>query len=58
MTGFKTGVSRIVWADFWGDRRTYALERLRREYLDTVARFGDSIADLEPYRIRRPPYAA
>ena len=58
VTGFKTGVSRIVWADFWGDRRTYALERLRREYLDTVARFGDSIADLEPYRIRRPPYAA
>jgi len=53
VTGFKTGVSRIVWADFWGERRRHALRRLRREYLDTVARFGDSIADLEPYRIRR-----
>lgn len=55
VTGFKTGMSRIVWTDFWGERRQQALQRLRREYLDTVARFGESIADLEPYRIRRPP---
>jgi len=52
--GFKLGVSRIVWADLWGRARVRARERLTREYLDTVARFGDSIADLEPYILRGP----
>lgn len=55
VTGFKLGVSRIVWADFWGSRREEALVRLRREYLDTQARFGVAVDDLAPYRIRRPP---
>lgn len=52
--GFKLGMSRIVWADFWGAARAAALVRLRREYLDTCARFGDSIADLTPYLARGP----
>ena len=52
--GFKLGVSRIVWADLWGQARVRARDRLLREALDTTARFGDSIADLEPFLIRRP----
>ena len=35
VTGFKIGMSHIVWADFWGRRREVARERLRREFLDT-----------------------
>ena len=51
--GFKLGISRIVWADLWGEARIRARERMLREYLDTTARFGDSIEDLEPFLIRR-----
>ena len=51
--GFKLGISRIVWADLWGEARIRARERLRREYLDTTARVGESSADLEPFLIRR-----
>jgi hypothetical protein len=50
--GFKLGMSRIVWDDLWGHRRTEALRRVEREYLDTVARFGTSVDDLSPYRPR------
>lgn len=52
--GFKLGMSRIVWDDLWGDRRDRALTRMRREVLDTMARFGSSIDDLGPYRARGP----
>ena len=52
--GFKLGMSRLVWADYWGARRPQALARLRREYLDTCDRFGTDIEDLEPYIITRP----
>lgn len=34
------GVSRVIWEDFWGDRRKLARQRLRAEYDVTVARFG------------------
>jgi hypothetical protein len=54
VTGFKLGMSRIVWDDLWGRRREVAKARLLREYLDTRARFGDSIDDLTPYIIRGP----
>jgi Transcriptional regulator, AbiEi antitoxin len=50
--GFKLGMSRIVWADLWGERRRAARHRLEREYLDTVARFGTSVDDLAAYRPR------
>jgi hypothetical protein len=50
--GFKLGMSRIVWADFWGPARERAKQRLLREFLDTRARFGDDVADLAPYIIR------
>lgn len=53
--GFKLGMSRIVWADLWGRRREQARRRLLREYRDTEARFGSSIADLAPYVVRRRP---
>ncbi|WP_309648135.1 type IV toxin-antitoxin system AbiEi family antitoxin domain-containing protein [Nocardioides sp.] len=52
--GFKLGMSRIVWGDLWGDRRGQALSRMRREVLDTLARFGSSIDDLGPHRPRGP----
>jgi hypothetical protein len=47
--GFKLGVSRIVWDDFWGERRRVALVRLARECAETTARFGTSIGDLAPF---------
>ena len=60
VTGFKTGVSRLTWDDFFGRQRQVALERSRREYLDTCARFGTDISDLAQFRPRgprpRPPY--
>jgi hypothetical protein len=52
--GFKLGMSRVVWDDHFGAARERALERLRREYLDTCRRFGESIDDLTPYLARGP----
>lgn len=54
VTGFKLGMSRIVWLDLRGARRRDALARLGREYLDTCSRFGTSIDDLAAYRPRGP----
>jgi hypothetical protein len=59
--GFKLGMSRLVWEDYWGEARDAALTRLRREYLDTVRLYGTSIDDLAPFIIRGPrprPHAA
>ncbi|NYI43762.1 hypothetical protein BJ993_000842 [Nocardioides aromaticivorans] len=54
VTGFKTGVSRLTWDDFFGRRRRAALDRCRREFLDTCARFGTDISDLAQFRPRSP----
>lgn len=54
LTGFKLGVSGIFWEDFWGARRDVARERLRREYLHTVERFGTDRSDLDRFRPRMP----
>lgn len=59
ITGFKTGVSRIVWEDAWtvitgGPALRRVQQRLTREYLDTHRRFGSDIGDLSPYRPRGP----
>lgn len=54
VTGFKTGMSRIVWDDFWGARRDQAKARLDREYQDTCSRFGVDIGDLAAFRPRQP----
>lgn len=43
------GVSRIIWEDFWGERRQHAKQRLRAEYDVTVARFGEEL----PARLSR-----
>lgn len=43
------GVSRVIWEDFWGDRRRLAKQRLRAEYDITVARFGAEL----PARLAR-----
>jgi predicted transcriptional regulator of viral defense system len=52
ITGFKLGVSRVTYRDL-GVGRQQAVERLRREYADTVARFGTDISDLTPYIVDR-----
>ncbi|MBV6727636.1 type IV toxin-antitoxin system AbiEi family antitoxin domain-containing protein [Nocardioides daeguensis] len=54
VTGFKTGMSRLTWDDFFGGQRRVALERCRREFLDTCARFGTDISDLAQFRPRHP----
>ncbi len=54
VTGFKTGMSHIVWGDFWGAQRAEAKARLDREYQDTCRRFGTDISDLAAFRPRRP----
>jgi hypothetical protein len=51
--GFKLGMSRLGWADLWGEARERAKRRLLREYLDTEARFGRDISDLAPYVVTR-----
>jgi hypothetical protein len=52
ITGFKLGISRVTYRDL-GPGRAQARQRLRREYADTVARFGTDLSDLTPYRIER-----
>lgn len=52
VTGFKTGMSRLTWSDFFGSARRLALERCRREFLDTAGRFGTDISDLAEFRPR------
>lgn len=56
VTGFKLGMSRIVWDDFWGARREAAKRRLMREYDSTVNRFGTSIDDLAAYILPTPAW--
>jgi hypothetical protein len=43
------GTSHIYWEDYWPPRRAETLKRLRSEYDDTVARFGDRL----PERLER-----
>lgn len=54
LCGFKLGISRLVWADLWGQARQAALARLRREYLETVRLYGTSVDDLAPYVVTSP----
>ena len=53
LLGYRLGMSRLVWADFWGDRRRVAMARLAREYEQTCAAFGTSIDDLAHLVVRR-----
>jgi hypothetical protein len=39
------GMTRLIWDDFFGSARKRALERLRRDYNDTVARYGRTLPD-------------
>ena len=54
--GIGLGMSRIVWADFWGEQRVRAKARLLREYAATDARYGSSLAGLSAY-LPRPAVA-
>ncbi len=54
VSGFKLGISRLTWRDFFAPHRAAALERCRREYLDTCHRFGTDVADLARFRPRGP----
>jgi hypothetical protein len=53
LLGYQLGMSRVIWADFWGDRRRVAKERIAREYALTCARFGTSIDDLAHLIVHR-----
>ena len=53
LLGYQLGMSRLIWADFWGDRRRVAMERVAREYALTCARFGTSIDDLAHLVVNR-----
>ena len=53
LLGYHLGMSRLIWADLWGDRRRLAMERVAREYALTCARFGSSIDDLAHLVVRR-----
>ncbi len=39
------GVSRILWEDYWGDRRREARARLRADVEETIARFGPNLSE-------------
>ena len=43
--GQRLGTSRIIWEDYWPGQRPAALRRLRAEYDDTTARFGDQLPE-------------
>ena len=51
--GFRLGVSRLVWADYWGRRREIAKARIAREYAATCAAYGTDISDLARYIVKR-----
>lgn len=56
VTDRRLGVTRLVWEDHWGRRRAAAIDRLRRDHAESVARFGAELpAELarEAERIRR-----
>jgi len=53
LLGYQLGMSRVVWAELWGDRRRLAMERIAREYALTCARFGTSIDDLAHLIVHR-----
>lgn len=52
--GFKLGMSRLTYADLMDERWRATEQRVLREALETRALFGDSLADLAPYIIRKP----
>jgi hypothetical protein len=52
ITGFKVGISHVTYRDL-GPGRSRATARLRREYADTVSRFGTDLTDLAPYLVTR-----
>jgi len=39
------GTSRVLFEDYWGDRRREALRRMREEYDDTARRFGTQLPE-------------
>jgi hypothetical protein len=53
LRGYRLGMSRLVWADYWGPRREMAKARLLREYQATCAAYGTDISDLAHLIVRR-----
>ncbi|MGK2876155.1 MAG: type IV toxin-antitoxin system AbiEi family antitoxin domain-containing protein [Nocardioides sp.] len=54
LTGFKLGVSRVVWEDLLAKNLARTQRRLGREIAETTRRFGSTIEDLEPYLLDKP----
>ncbi|MBF4160080.1 type IV toxin-antitoxin system AbiEi family antitoxin domain-containing protein [Nocardioides acrostichi] len=55
VSSFRLGISRLVWADCWGERRAATIARLHREVAQTRSLWGDDISDLAPFRAVREP---
>lgn len=53
LRGHRLGMSRLVWADYWGPRRELAKARLRREFEATCTAYGTDISDLAHLVVRR-----
>jgi hypothetical protein len=53
LRGYRLGMSRLVWADYWGERRARAKERILREYAATCAAYGTDVSDLAHVIVRR-----
>jgi hypothetical protein len=53
LRGYRLGMSRLVWADYWGPRRELTKARLRREYDATCAAYGTDVSDLADLVVRR-----
>ena len=53
LCGFKLGMSRLTWTDLQPDAWLRTQRWLLRDILDTNARFGVTLDDLSPYRVRR-----
>jgi hypothetical protein len=54
LCGFKLGMSRLVWDDVMPPAWAATERRVMREVMDTRARFGDDLSDLQPFIIREP----
>jgi hypothetical protein len=53
LTRHRLGVSRVTWANLWGQQRARTMIALEREFRETEMRYGNSIDDLAGLVVRR-----
>ena len=54
ITGFRLDVSRLVWADLFGERRRETMRRLDRQIQQSHRVLGSDVGDLESFIVRGP----